>query len=112
LYVPGTQGTPGFYVKRYFFPTWVKRLRGTLRGTFFGMHRGQAEYRALNAMRAVGVPAVRPVAYGAGAWALHDRVFLITRKRPKHRPAAFDVEVAVPEARAVGCRARRLCSAR
>jgi len=65
LYVPGTQGTPGFYVKRYFFPTWVKRLRGTLRGTFFGMHRGQAEYRALNAMRAVGVPAVRPVAYGA-----------------------------------------------
>ena len=42
LYVPGAGGTPGFYVKRHFFPNWIKRLRGTFRGTFFGMHRGQA----------------------------------------------------------------------
>ncbi len=56
---------PGFYLKRYYYPTWRKRLRTMLRGTFFGMHRGQAEYRALSAMRALGIGAVRPVAYGA-----------------------------------------------
>ncbi len=64
LFVPGLDGTPGFFVKRYRFPTWRKRLRGTFRGTFFGMHRGQAEYLALDALRSVGVPAVRPVAHG------------------------------------------------
>jgi hypothetical protein len=64
LYVPGEGDTPGYYVKRHFFPTWGKRWRGALRGTFFAAHRGQREYRALNAMRAAGVPAVRAVAYG------------------------------------------------
>ncbi len=64
LHVAGPDGEPGFYLKRHFFPTWMKRLRGTLRGTFFGMHRGMAEYRALDRMRALGIPAVRPVAYG------------------------------------------------
>lgn len=64
LYVASADGEPGFYVKRHYFPTWVKRLRGALRGTFFGMHRGQAEYHALNSMRSLGIPAVRPVAYG------------------------------------------------
>jgi hypothetical protein len=96
LFVSGADGTPGFYVKRYFFPNWTKRLRGTLRGTFFGMHRGQAEYRALNAMRALGIPAVRPVAYG-------DRrvghflaaCFLITEEVPGARNlTAFALAVA------------------
>jgi len=65
LYVPNPRGGPGFYVKRYYYPTWAKRLRGALRGTFFGRHRGQAESRLLNAMRSLGLPAVRPVAYGS-----------------------------------------------
>ncbi len=64
LYVSGADGAPGFYVKRHYFPHWSNRLRGMLRGTFLGMQRGQAEYLALNAMRAAGIPAVRAVAYG------------------------------------------------
>lgn len=65
LHVPSPDGGPGFYIKRHFYPTWSKRVRGMFRGTFFGMHRGQAEYSALESMRAVGVPAVRAVAWGA-----------------------------------------------
>lgn len=65
LHVPGPDGGPGFYVKRYLYPTWRKRLRTALRGTFIGLPRGQAEYRALKAMAEAGVSAVRPVAYGA-----------------------------------------------
>ena len=86
LYVPGADGTPGFYVKRHFFPSWVKRLRGTFRGTFFRMHRGQAEYRALNAMRCLGIPAVRAVAYG-GRRVAHflTACFLITEEVPDGR---------------------------
>ena len=64
-FVAGPPGQPGFYVKRYFYPTWRKRLRTTFRGTFFGTHRGRAEYRALSNMRALGIAAVRPVAYGS-----------------------------------------------
>jgi hypothetical protein len=96
LYVPSPDGTPGFYVKRYFFPSWVKRLRGTLRGTFFGMHRGHAEYRALNAMRALGISAVRPVAYG-GQRVAHflSACFLITEEVPDApNLTAFALDVA------------------
>jgi hypothetical protein len=96
LFVPGSDGSPGFYVKRHFFPTWLKRWRGTLRGTFFGMHRGQAEYRALNAMRALGIPAVRPVAYG-GRRVVHylAACFLITEEVPGARNlTAFAVDAA------------------
>ena len=60
LYVSTDTDSPGFYVKRYYYPSWRKRLRGVLRGTFFGMHRGQAEARLLNEMRSLGLPAVRP----------------------------------------------------
>lgn len=82
LYVSGGD-VPGFYVKRHFFPTWTKRLRGMFRGTFFGMHRGQAEYRALNQMRFLGIPAVRAVAYG-GRRVGHflTACFLITEEVP------------------------------
>jgi len=107
LFVPGAEGTPGFYVKRHFFPTWVKRWRGTLRGTFFGMHRGQAEYRALNAMRALGIPAVRPVAYGCRRMAHYlAACFLVTEEVPGARNlTAFAVDAA--EGRASLSRAQR-----
>jgi hypothetical protein len=65
VHVVGVDGDPGFYVKRYYYATWRRRLRGTLRGTFFGVHRGQAEFHLLNEMRLLGLPAVRPVAYGS-----------------------------------------------
>jgi hypothetical protein len=64
-HVPGASNRPGFYLKRYHYPTWIKRIRTMLRGTFFGTHRGHAEHRALEAMRAAGISAVRPVAFGA-----------------------------------------------
>ncbi len=97
LFVPGPAGTPGFYVKRHAFPTWRKRLRGTFRGTFFGMQRGQAEYEALHAMRALGVPAVRPVAYGERR-SLHflTACFLITEEVPD----AVNLTTYASEARA------------
>lgn len=87
LYVPGAEPLqPGFYVKRHFFRSWRKRLRGALRGTFFGMHRGQAEYLALNSMRDVGVPAVRAVAYGTRRVAhFLAACFLITEEVPGAR---------------------------
>jgi heptose I phosphotransferase len=83
LFVPGAAETPGFYVKRYYFSRWNSRLRGTFRGTFFGMHRGQAEYAALNTMRELGIPAVRAVAYGERR-AAHflSACFLITEEVP------------------------------
>jgi hypothetical protein len=65
LHVAGADDGPGFYVKRYYYANWRRRLRGTFRGTFFGLHRGQAEFRLLNELRLLGLPAVRPVAYGA-----------------------------------------------
>jgi hypothetical protein len=84
LFVPGADGQPGFYIKRHFHPGWKKRLRGTFRGTFFGAHRGEAEYNALHRMRVLGVPAVRPVAYG-GRRIGHflAACFLITEEVPE-----------------------------
>jgi hypothetical protein len=83
LYVPNPRGGPGFYVKRYLYPRWSKRVRGAFRGTFFGMHRGQVEFRALNRLRELGIPAVRAVAYG-GRRILHfvQACFLITEEAP------------------------------
>jgi hypothetical protein len=86
LHVPGPAGQPGFYLKRYYYPTLRKRLRGTFRGTFFGLHRGQAEYRALQAMRALGISAARPVACGARRVAhFVTACFLITEEVPDAR---------------------------
>jgi hypothetical protein len=84
LHVPGPHGQPGFFIKRHYFARWGNRLRSALRGTFFGAHRGLAEYRALNTMRALGVPAVRPVAYGSRR-VLHflTACFLITEETPE-----------------------------
>jgi len=86
LHVPGVDGAPGFFIKRYYYPTWRKRMRGAFRGAFFGAHRGQAEFRLLNEMRALGLPAVRPIAYGARRTG-HFLVacFLVTEEIPGAR---------------------------
>jgi hypothetical protein len=84
LHVPGLDGQPGMYVKRYFYPTWNKRIRGTFRGTFFGYHRGRAEFCALQQMRELGVQTVRPVAFGAARLAhFVTACFLITEEVPQ-----------------------------
>lgn len=86
VYVASGEAQPGFYVKRYFYRSWRKRMRGMLRGTFFGLHRGQAEARALESMRRRGIPAVRPVAWGV-------------RRIGHFVTASFLVTEEVPEAR-------------
>lgn len=87
IYVPSLAAqSPGFYVKRYLYPKWRHRVRGMLRGTFFGAHRAQAECAALMRLRAAGVPAVRPVACGS-LRVLHflRAAFLITEEVPGAR---------------------------
>jgi hypothetical protein len=86
VHLPGVDGGPGFYVKRYYYATWRKRLRGTLRGTFFGVHRGRAEFHLLSEMRSLGLPAVRPVAYGSRRVGhFVTACFLITEEVPGAR---------------------------
>lgn len=83
LYVPGPTPGQGYYVKRYFYPRWRNRIRGMFRGTFFGMHRGQAEYMSLLAMQSLGVTAARPVAHGSRRVAhFLTACFLITEEVP------------------------------
>jgi tRNA A-37 threonylcarbamoyl transferase component Bud32 len=52
------------FIKRYHYPRLKNRLKGMLRGTFFGASRVRSEFRALETMRSLGIQAVRPVAYG------------------------------------------------
>ncbi len=59
-----TGGGRSVFVKRYHYPRWKNRIKGTFRGTFFGISRARAEFRALQTMRSLGIQAVRPVAYG------------------------------------------------
>lgn len=83
VYVAPPGGGVGFYVKRYRYPTWSKRVRGTFRGTLFGAHRGVKEQRALAMMRALGAPAVRPVAYGSRrVGCFLTACFLVTEAAP------------------------------
>ena len=86
LRVPCSDGEPAFYVKRYYYPTWQKRLRGMFRGTFFGTHRARAEYHLLCEMRGLGLPTVRPVAYGVRRIGhFVAACFLITEEAPEAR---------------------------
>jgi tRNA A-37 threonylcarbamoyl transferase component Bud32 len=57
-------GGASVFIKRYHYPRWKNRLKGTFRGTFFGYSRVRAEFRALQTMRQLGIQGVRPVAYG------------------------------------------------
>lgn len=76
-------GLPGFFLKRYRFLDWPRRLRCAFRGGFFGEHRAAGEHRLLRQMRLLGIPAVRPVAVGARR-RFHFVVecFLITEEVP------------------------------
>lgn len=83
VYVADPAGGPGFYLKRYYYPTWRKRWRGALRGTFFGVNRAAAEAGALRSLAAAGVSTVRPVAVGGRrGLGLLRACFLITEEVP------------------------------
>ena len=99
LHVPGVDGAPGFFIKRYYYPTWRKRLRGAFRGTFFGVHRGRAEYGLLQEMRRLGLPAVRPVAYGSRRIGHFLKAcFLVTEEIPGARNlTSFAGDVLAPD---------------
>jgi hypothetical protein len=77
-------GGPGLFLKRYRYPTWRHRFRGTFRGTFFRHHRGRDEFRLLDVMRGLGIPAVRPIAYGSRRLGhFVTACFLITEEAPQ-----------------------------
>ena len=96
IYVRTENGQPGFYVKRYAYPRWQNRLRGMFRGTFLGVHRGQAEFRALHTMCRLGISGVRPVAHGSRRIGhFINSCFLITEEVPEARNlTSFAREVA------------------
>jgi hypothetical protein len=86
LNVSSATGGPGFFVKRCYYHNWYKRARGMFRGTFFGPHRGRAEYDLLNEMRQLGISAVRPVAHGCRRVGhFVTACFLITEEAPEAR---------------------------
>ena len=77
-------GDGTFYIKRYHYPRWMHRFRGTFRGTFFKASRAKSEYRTLMLMRRLGIQGVRPVAYGERRAAHFLRsCFLITEAVPR-----------------------------
>lgn len=83
ILIENPAGGPGFFLKRYRYPTWSKRFRGALRGTFFRTQRAEAEFAALNGLREQGIPAVRAVAHGARRIGHFLSVcFLITEEAP------------------------------
>lgn len=79
--LPGRDGC--IYLKRYHYPGWKRRFRGMLRGTFLKASRARSEFRALSAMRRLGIQAVRPIAFGERR-TLHfvRSCFLITEAVP------------------------------
>jgi tRNA A-37 threonylcarbamoyl transferase component Bud32 len=104
----GLPNEPGFYIKRYLYPTRIKRIRTMLRGTFLGTHRGQAEYRALENMRAAGISAVRPVAFGARRIAhFVTACFLVTEEVPEASNLTTFAEEVASGRRALSVAARQ-----
>ena len=108
VFLPCPDGGPGFYVKRYRYGEWGRRLRGALRGTLFGRHRGELEYRLLTKMRNLGLPVVRPVAFGVRyRWRFVDACFLITEAAPSAENLTTFATAVCDGRRALSIEARR-----
>jgi tRNA A-37 threonylcarbamoyl transferase component Bud32 len=78
------------YIKKYWYPTLRLRWSGFYRGTFLGTSKVRREYKNLAQLRAWGLDAPAPVAYGEerrGGW-LH-RSFLISEGVPA--PMSLDL---------------------
>jgi hypothetical protein len=81
---------PSIYLKRYRYRRLSHRVRTAFRGGLLGRHRARFEFERLTAMRARGIAAVEPLAFG------HRRVrgivtacFLITRGVPGESLLSF-----------------------
>ncbi len=86
LPVEGTAGR--FHLKRYAYPNLGRSLRMLGRGTFWGTAPEISEFLALQRLRELGVPAVRPVAAAARTrLGLLDSHALLT----EHVPDAVDL---------------------
>lgn len=81
------------YIKRYHYPRWAHRLRGSFRGTFFRASRARSEFRALSLMRQLGIQAVRPIAFGERRIAhFLKSCFLITEAVPDAMPLSWFIK--------------------
>lgn len=78
------------YIKKYWYPTTKLRWSGFYRGTFFGTSKVRREYENLEQLRAWGLDAPAPVAYGEerrNGWLL--RSYLISEGVPD--PLSLDL---------------------
>lgn len=106
--VAGPGREPGFYVKRYLYPTWRKRLRSAFRGTLLGVHRAQSEYRGLRGLAQAGVPVARAVAVGSRRVAgFVTACFLITEAVPASENLTSFAQSVAGGRRQISSQARR-----
>lgn len=78
------------YLKKYWFPTFAHRWSGGYRGTFLGVSKVRREFENLARLRAWGLDAPAPVAYGeerSAGWL--RRSFLISEG--VHDPLSLDL---------------------
>jgi tRNA A-37 threonylcarbamoyl transferase component Bud32 len=85
------------FIKKYWYPTFRLRWSGFYRGTFFGTSKVRREYENLARLRAWGLDAPAPVAYGEerrGRW-LH-RSYLISEGVPSPMPLDVFIRDVLP----------------
>ncbi len=105
--LPGSAGS--VYIKRYHFPRWLQRIRGMFRGTFFMANRARSEFRALAAMRRLGIQAVRPISFGERRILRFVRsCFLITEAVPGAMPLVTFIKTFADHPAAAEARRARL----
>lgn len=94
-----TDGPGAVFIKRYHYPRWRHRWRAFFRGVFFGASRARNEFHTLQRMRALGIHAVRPVAWGERRFThFVQSCFLITEAVPEAMSlAAFAQSYGRPE---------------
>src|SRR5262245_31827797 len=83
----GPAGARPVYLKKYWYPTFWRRVRALGRGTFLGTPKVRREYDSLLQMRAWGLDAPQPIAWGEERVAgFLSRSFLITEGVPDPTP--------------------------
>lgn len=78
LDLPDAERPRTLFIKKYWYPSWRKRISGASRGTLLGVPKVQCEYQNLRCLRGWGLDAPVPVAYGlerVGGW-LHRSVLI------------------------------------
>jgi len=62
--LPEPDGARTLFIKKYWFDTFSRRLKGSLRGTFLRCSKVQREYENLGRLRSWNLDAPQPVAWG------------------------------------------------